>query len=258
MANLPTLGQRFRRGWNAFLDKKAYENFNIIGGGYSGPNYRTILSTNTEQSIISPILNRAAVDISMIPLRHSRVDENNIYKGTIDSGLNNCLSLTANIDQTAYSFMVDVAMSLFDEGIIAVVPVDTSISILDSSSFEILSLRTGKIIQWYPRHVLVRLYNDNTGQREDLTLLKSSIAIVENPLYSVMNEPNSTLKRLVAKLNLLDAIDNQSGSGKLDLIMQVPYAIRSEQKRELAEKRLAALETQLKDSKYGVAYADAT
>lgn len=262
MANITQIGTRFRSAWNAFLDTTYEERLMMYDGPgttvYSFPNHRPRLSSGTEESVVLPVFNRCAIDIAMIPLRHVRVDENDNFESTIDSGLNRCLRLSANIDQSSFAFMVDIVMSLFDEGVIAVVPVDTSIDIARSNTFDILSMRTGKVKEWGPRSVKVRLYNDNTGEFEDIVMLKEKVAIVENPLYSVMNEPNSTLKRLIAKLNLLDAIDNQSGSGKLDLIMQLPFAIKSEKRKEMADARIAALEAQLTDSKYGVGYVDAT
>jgi len=209
-------------------------------------------------SVVSSVYNRCAIDVAMIPLRHVRTDDNGNYVQTIDSGLNRCLTLSSNIDQSAQAFMLDVVMSMFDEGYVAIVPVDTTVDLERSGAFDVLSMRTGKILEWYPRHVRVELYNDITGEKQELVLLKSKVGIIENPLYSVMNESNSTLKRLIQKLNLLDAIDNQSGSGKLDLIIQLPYVIKSDARKKQAEERLAAIEAQLKDSKYGVAYADGT
>jgi len=249
---------RFRNAWNAFIDRDPKDDWAYnIGSAYSIPYHRSTMSMGTEQSIVSAVYNRCAIDVSQLGMRHVRVDKNGKYLDDIDSSLNKCLTTSANIDQTGRSFIQDVVISMFDEGMVAIVPVDTTQDI-NSSSFDVLSLRTGKIKEWFPRHVRVEVYDDRTGMKKDLVLPKASIGIVENPLYAVMNEPNSTLKRLVAKLNLLDAIDEQSGSGRLDLIIQVPYAIKSEQRKKIAEERLAALETQLKDSKHGIAYADGT
>jgi len=258
LANLATIGTKFISAWNAFRNPE--ERFILYDAGIvsSRPNHRTSLTSGTEQSIVLSVYNRCAIDIAMVPLRHVRVDENDNFQSTVSSGLNRCLTLSANLDQNSFNFMTDIVMSLFDEGIVAVVPVDTSVDINNSSTFDILSLRTGKIIEWAPRHIRVNLYNDNIGQKEDLVLPKDKVAIIENPLFSVMNETNSTLQRLKLKLNLLDAIDKQSGSGKLDLIMQLPFTIKSQARQEAAEKRLAALEAQLTDSKYGVGYVDAT
>jgi len=212
----------------------------------------------TERSIISSIYTRIGIDVAAIPINHVRLDQNGRFLEIIQSGLNNCLSLEANIDQTGRAFIQDVVMSMCDEGVVAIVPVDTTLNPTTSSAYDILTMRTAKVVQWFPEHVRVNVYNQATGQKEDLTLSKTMVAILENPLYAVMNEPNSTLKRLIDKLNLLDAIDNQSGSGRLDVIIQLPYVIKSEAKREQAEKRRQELEDQLKDSKYGIAYADGT
>lgn len=249
---------RVRNAWNAFVNRDEREQWDYsLGTAYSIPYHRFQLSSSTEQSIISPIYNRCALDVSQLMMRHVRVDENGNYKEDIDSYLNKCLTLSANIDQAGRSFVQDIVVSMFDEGAVAIVPVDTTVNIRESS-FDILSMRTGQIIEWYPRHVRVKIYNDRNGIREELLLSKEKIGIVENPLYSIMNEPNSTLKRLISKLNLLDAIDEQSGSGRLDLIIQLPYVIKSAAKRKIADERLAALEAQLQDSKHGVAYTDAT
>lgn len=258
MANASLL-TRFRSAWNAFKDQEDYPKYiQNVGPGYGRPRHRTTISPGTEGSIVNSVYSRAAIDISMIAIRHVRVDKNENFIGRISSGLDRCLSLEANIDQTGFAFLQDVVMSMFDEGVVGIVPVDTSLNMMETGSFDILSLRTGKILEWFPKHVRMRVYNDNTGEKEEIILPKSRVAIVENPLYSVMNEPNSTLQRLITKLNLLDAIDKQSGSGKLDLIIQLPYVIKSEARRIQAEQRLAALEEQLKDSQYGIAYADGT
>lgn len=252
--------KRFKTAWNAFQDEddKDAGFYQVVGPGYSRPRHRPEISLQTEGSIISSIYTRCAIDISMLSFKHIRTDENENYLETIKSSLNRCLTLEANIDQSAFAFVNDIVISMFDEGSVAIVPVETSLNINDTGSFDILSLRTGKVMEWFPKHVRLRVYNDNKGEKEDIVLPKTRVAIVENPLYAVMNEPNSTLKRLISKLNLLDAIDRQSGSGKLDLIIQLPYVIKSEARRKQAEERLAALEEQLKDSQYGIAYADGT
>src|SRR5436190_3936784 len=227
--------------------------------GYgSGRPDRVRLRISNERSLISSIYTRLSIDVASIEMRHVRLDDQNRYLEDIDSGINNCLTLEANIDQAARAFRQDVAMTLFDRGVAALVPVDTSISPQQSGGFDILTLRVGEIVTWYPRHVRVNLYNEATSQREEITLEKSAVAIVENPLYAVMNEPNSTLQRLLHKLNLLDAIDEQSASGKLDLIIQLPYVIKSEARREKAEQRRKDIEFQLKGSQYGIAYTDGT
>lgn len=261
MAVQNTIVNRVRAAWNVLRDKNSENDYAYkYGPAYSFPYHRRALTTGTEQSIISAVYNRCAIDVSMIPMRHIRVDENNQYLEQIDSGLNSCLTLSANVDQSSQAFMQEAVLSMFDEGVIAIVPVDMTINPVKSSSFDILSMRTGRIVDWYPRHVRVEVYNDNpeSGNKEQIIVPKSDVAIVENPLYAIMNEPNSTLKRLITKLNILDAIDKQSGSGKLDIIIQLPFAIKSIKREEQAEKRIAALESQLQDSKHGVAYVDAT
>jgi len=211
-----------------------------------------------EKSLVSSIYTRIGIDVSSVPIKHVRLDENGNFSDIIQSGINNCLSIEANIDQSGRAFIQDAAMSLCDEGVIAIVPVDTTIDPLVSGSYDILSMRIGSIRQWYPEHVRVNVYNDRTGMKQDLILSKSIVAIVENPLYLIMNEPNSTLQRLITKLNLLDVIDQQSGSGKLDLIVQLPYVIKTQSRKEQAERRRTDIEEQLKDSKYGIAYIDGT
>jgi hypothetical protein len=204
------------------------------------------------------MITRVAMDVAAIDIKHVRLDDNERYSETIKSGLNECLSIEANLDQTGRALKQDIVMSMFDEGCVAIVPVDTTINPRKSNSYDILSMRVGKIVEWYPEHVKVKLYNEKTGEKEDVVVPKKTVAIVENPLYSIVNEKNSTLQRLIRKLNLLDAVDEQSGSGKLDLIIQLPYTIKSDTKREQAEKRRADIENQLTGSKYGIAYADAT
>jgi hypothetical protein len=216
------------------------------------------MHVTNERSVIISVYNRIAIDVSAVNIQHVRLDENGRFVETITSGLNDVLTSEANIDQSNRAFIQDVVMSMFDEGVVAVVPVDTTIDPKISGSFDIQTMRTARIISWFPKHVRVRLYNENKGIQEELTLSKSQVAIIENPLYSVMNEPNSTLKRLLKKLSILDAIDEQSGSGKLDLIIQLPYVIKTEARRQEAEKRRKDIEVQLSGSKYGIAYTDGT
>jgi hypothetical protein len=228
-----------------------------MGMGYVYRPDRVRFTRGNERSIVTSIYNRIAMDVAAISIKHCRVDKNGRYIEDIKSGLNDCLTVEANIDQSGRSFIQDVVMSMFDEGAVAIVPVDTSIDPTQTSSYDILSMRTGKIIEWYPAHVKVRVYNDRTGKKEEIVLPKKSVAIIENPLYAVINEPNSTMQRLVRKLNILDAIDEQSGSGKLDLIIQLPYVIKSDARREQADKRRKDIEEQLKGP-YGIAYTDGT
>ena len=250
---------RLQHGWNAFNGNKDPTGYYAnVGAGYSRRPDRPRMSHGNERSIVTAMLNRIALDASAISIQHCRLDESGRYFETIDSGLNNCLTLDANIDQTGRAFLQDVYMSMFDEGSIAIVPVDTDVKLNESGSFDIETMRVGKILEWFPKHVRVRLYNDRTGEKEDLILPKKSVAIVENPFYAVMNEPSSTLKRLIRKLNLLDSIDEQSGSGKLDLIVQLPYVIKSQTRRDQAEQRRKDIEMQLAGSKYGIAYTDGT
>lgn len=211
-----------------------------------------------ERSIITAIYNRIAVDCASVPIVHARVDENRTFKESIDSGLNNCLSISANLDQTGRALIQDIVMSMCDEGVVAVVPVDTNINPRFTNSFDILSLRVGKIVEWYPEDIKVLLYNEKKGKKEEVILSKKHCAIIENPFYSVMNEPNSTVQRLIRKLSILDAIDEQAGSGKLDLIVQLPYVIKTEARRQQAEIRRKDIEMQLSGSKYGIAYTDGT
>lgn len=254
-----TLTSRLKKAWNAFMNNRdpTVPNYQNIGASYVYRPDRIRFTRGNERTIATSVYNRIAMDVASIAIKHCRVDENGRYKEDIKSGLNDCLTLEANIDQTGRSFIQDVVMSMFDEGVVAIVPVDTSFDPRKSSSYDILTMRTGKILEWYPAHVKVRVYNDRTGNKEDIVLPKRSVAIVENPLFSVMNEPNSTLKRLVRKLNILDAIDEQSGSGKLDLIIQLPYVIKSEARQQQAEKRRKDIEDQLKGP-YGIAYTDGT
>lgn len=256
-------GTALRHAWNVFSNQESLTSRNQVYTQYYGSSSarrpdRTRLSIPNGRSIISSIYTRLAIDVASVDVRHVRTDEEGRYLEDIDSGLNNCLSLEANIDQAATAFRMDVAFTLFDRGVAAIVPVDTSISPITNGGFDILTLRVGEVVSWFPQHVRVSLYNEAIGDRQEVTLPKSSVAIIENPLYSVMNEPNSTLQRLLQKLGLLDAIDEQSASGKLDLIIQLPYVIKSEARRQQAEQRRADIEFQLKGSKYGIAYTDGT
>jgi hypothetical protein len=252
----------FKHAWNAFTtpsdrrDIRAYTEY--FGALSSSRPDRARLTWSNERSIISSIFTRLSIDVSSIDIRHVRTDDQKRYLSDIDSGLNNCLTLEANIDQAARQFRIDLAMTLCDRGVAAVVPVDTSVSPEQSGGFDILTLRVGNVVTWHPRHVRVSLYNESKGIREEITLEKKFVAIVENPLYTVMNEPNSTLQRLIRKLNLLDGADEQVASGKLDLIIQLPYVIKSEARRQQAEQRRADIEFQLKGSQYGIAYTDGT
>ena len=258
-----TLSSRFKRAWNAFTknrDPTAAEvqyQYTNMGMGYVHRPDRVRFTRGNERSIVTSVYNRIALDVAAIAIKHCRIDENGRYIEDMKSSLNDCLTVEANIDQTGRSFIQDVVMSMFDEGAVAIVPVDTSFDPTISTSYDILSMRTGKILEWYPRHVKVQVYNDRTGKKEDIILPKKSVAIIENPLYAVINEPNSTMQRLVRKLNILDAIDEQSGSGKLDLIIQLPYVIKSDARRDQAEKRRKDIEDQLKGP-YGIAYTDGT
>lgn len=250
---------RLYHAWNAFFSRDPTEN-TYQDRGYSS-SYRpdrVRLTIGNERSIITSVYNRIAIDVAAIAIRHVKLDDEDRYIETINSGLNDCLSLDANLDQTGRAMIQDGAMSMFDEGCIAIVPVDTTFNPLVSGAWDIKSMRVGKIVQWFPRHVRILLYNEATGKKEEVTLPKKTVAIIENPLYAVMNEPNSTLKRLIRKLNLLDVIDDQSGSGKLDLIIQLPYVIKSDAQRARADDRRKNIEMQLAGSKYGIAYADAT
>ena len=252
-----TFGSRLKHAFNAFMNRDPTYGKESIGPGYSMRPDRSRLTGGNERSIVTSIYNRIAIDVAAININHCRVDENQRLVENIDSTLNTCLNLEANIDQTGRAFMQDVVMSLLDEGCVAIVPVETSIDPAVSSSYDIWSMRTGKILEWRPEHVRVRVYNEKTGCREDITVPKKTVAIVENPLYAVMNEPNSTMQRLIRKLNLLDAVDEQSGSGKLDMIIQLPYVIMTAARRKQADKRIKDIEDQLKGP-YGIAYTDGT
>lgn len=249
---------RLQHGWNAFMNRDPTPPYNYYGSGYSYRPDRPRFSRGNERSIVTSVYNRIALDVAAINIQHVRLDENGRFSELIESRLNTCLTLEANIDQTNRAFVQDIVMSLLDEGSVAIVPVDTTTDPKKPGSFDIVTMRTGKILEWMPTHVRVNLYNDRTGQKEDVVLPKHMVGIIENPLYAIINEPNSTMQRLIRKLNLLDAIDEQSGSGKLDLIIQLPYVIKSEARRAQAEARRRDIEDQLSGSKYGIAYADGT
>lgn len=251
-----TIASRLKHAWNAFLNRDP-TSYKGMGFSSSYRPDRPRFSRGNEKSIVTSVYNRIALDVSSINIQHVQLDENNRFTETVDSNLNACLSLEANVDQTGRAFIQDVVMSMFDEGVVAIVPIETDRD-PDAGSFEIYSMRTGKILEWFPRHVRVRVYNDRTGRKEDILMAKDTVAIVENPLYAVINEPNSTMQRLIRKLNLLDIIDEQSSSGKLDLIIQLPYVIKTEAKRQQAELRRKDIENQLSGSKYGIAYTDGT
>lgn len=253
-----TLVSRIKRAWNAFLNRSPTYGRQGLGASYSYRPDRPRLTRGNDRSIITSVYNRIAIDISSIDIKHCQLDEENRYLDDIDSGLNTCLNLEANIDQTGRAFMQDVIMSMFDEGCVAIVPVDTSVDPNLSSSYDILSMRVGKIVDWYPSHVKIKLYNDRTGNKEELIFPKRNVAIIENPFYAIMNEPNSTMQRLIRKLSLLDVTDEQTASGKLDLIIQLPYVIKTDARRKQAEDRRKDIEKQLAGSKYGIAYTDGT
>ena len=250
---------RIKHGWNAFLNRDPTYNYRDLGGpsyGYRPDRMR--FTRGNERSIVTSVYNRIALDAASIDIMHVQLDKDGRFESIRESALNECLTKNANIDQTGRAFIQDVVMSMLDEGCVAIVPVDTTINPNISNSYEINTIRTAKIVEWYPAHVKVNLYNDRTGRKEDLILPKKTVAIIENPLYAVINEPNSTMQRLIRKLNLLDVIDEQSGSGKLDLIIQLPYVIKTDARRQQAEQRRKDIEMQLSGSKYGIAYTDGT
>lgn len=252
-----SFGSRLRHAWNAFTGN-VQMNYRDLGMSYSYRADRPRMSRGNERSIVTSVYNRIALDVAALNVQHVRLDENGRFLSVIDDGLNNCLTLEANVDQTARSFIQDVVISMFDEGSVAIVPVDTTTDPNVSGSYDIQSLRVGQILDWYPQYIRARVYNEQTGRKEDIVVPKSAVAIIENPLYAVINEPNSTMQRLIRKLNLLDVIDEQSGSGKLDLIIQLPYVIKTEARRQQAENRRKNIESQLSGSKYGIAYTDGT
>lgn len=254
---MPTFVERLQHGWNAFVNNKDPTPQTIYYGGYSYRPDRVRLTRGHERSIINSIYNRIAVDVAAMKIQHVKVDENDMFVETVNSRLNNCLTVEANIDQSNTAFIQDIVISMFDEGAVAVVPIDTTTN-PKKGTYDIATMRVGRIVQWYPSAVRVEVYNDMTGRKQELTVPKTMAAIMENPFYSIMNEPNSTLQRLIRKLNLLDAIDEQSGAGKLDLIIQLPYTIRSEARRQQAENRRKDIEKQLTGTKYGIAYTDGT
>lgn len=251
------LSTRLVHAWNAFTSRDPTQ-YIITGPGYSSRPDRPRLSRGNEKSIATSIFNRIALDVSSVSIKHCRLDKNGRYVEDIDSGLNNCLTLEANKDQTGRAFIQDAVLSMLDEGCVALVPVETTIDPKNSNSYQIDSMRTGKITEWYPDMVRVRLYNDRTGEKEEILLPKSQVAIIENPLYAVVNEYNSTMQRLIRKLSLLDVTDEQTASGKLDLIIQLPYVIKTETRREQAERRRKDIIEQLAGSQYGIAYTDGT
>lgn len=255
-----TLKNRLQHAWNAFFnrDPTNFKNYYDLGYGYARRPDRTQISRTNEKTIVTSIYNQIALDVAGVSIQHVRLDQNGRYLETIQSGLTECLTVNANLDQSGRAFIQDVVLSMFEEGCVAIVPVDTTLDPRNSGSYEINSLRAGKILEWFPSHVRLEVYNELSGKKEQIVLPKKMVAIIENPLYAVMNEPNSTLKRLVRKLNLLDYIDEQSGNGKLDLIIQLPYVIKTEARRKQAELRRSDIENQLKDSKYGIAYTDGT
>ena len=255
-----TFGERLKHSWNAFMNKDPTEDKRYIELGPSNTRRPDMFrpTRGTEKTIVTAIYTRIAIDVAALNIEHVKVDENGRYIETIKSGLNYALTTESNIDQTSRAFIQDVVMSMFDEGAIAIVPVDTTLNPLKTGSFDIQTMRVGSIVEWFPRYVKVKLYNDRTGKHEEKILPKNMVALIENPLYAVMNEPNSVAKRLIRKLNILDAVDEQSGSGKLDLIIGLPYVIKTEARREQAERRRKDIEQQLSEGKYGIAYTDGT
>lgn len=248
---------RLQHGWNAFLNRDPTVAYDTGPGYYRRPD-RIRFTRGNERTIMTSIFNRIALDVAAVNFKHCKIDDDGRYIEDVKSGLNNCLNLEANIDQTSRAFIQDIVMSLLDEGSVAIVPIDTSLNPKVTGSYDILSMRTAKILEWKPAHVKVKIYNDRTGLKEEVLLPKSMVAIIENPLYAVINEPNSTMKRLMRKLSLLDVTDEQTASGKLDLIIQLPYVIKTEARRQQAENRRKDIEMQLAGSKYGIAYTDGT
>ena len=253
-----SLGTRLKQAWNAFRNRDPTMDFRDSGTAYYYRPDRPRFTRGNERSIITSVLNRIALDASAIDILHVRLDDNGRFLETIDSGLNNCLTLSANVDQTGRALKQDIIMSMLDEGCVAIIPTDTTTDPKKTESYRIDTMRVGKIVQWRPHHVQIRAYNENTGKKEEIWLPKSVVAIIENPLYAVMNEPNSTMQRLIRKLALLDVTDEQTASGKLDLIIQLPYVVKTEARRQQAETRRKDIEMQLAGSKYGIAYTDGT
>lgn len=253
-----SLGSRLRHAWNAFRNRDPTVNYEDGGASYYRRPDRIHLTRGNERSLVTSVYNRIALDVAAIGIKHCKIDENGRYLYDMKSELNSCLNLSANQDQTGRAFIQDVVMSMLDEGCVAIVPTDTTLNPKETQSYDILSMRTGKIIQWRPQQVQIRLYNESTGKKEEIWLPKKSVAIVENPLYAVINEPNSTMQRLMRKLSLLDVTDEQTASGKLDLIIQLPYVIKTDARRQQAENRRKDIEMQLAGSKYGIAYTDGT
>lgn len=253
------LTNRLQHAWNAFMNKDPTEYVYLdYGIGYGNRPDRRRLTRGNDRSIITSVFNRIALDVAAVDMKHCKLDDNDRYSEDIDSGLNNCLTLEANIDQTGRAFIQDCVLSMFDEGCVAIVPVDTTKDPSLTDSYDILTMRTGSIIEWKPSHVKVRVYNERTGKREDITVPKNTVGIIENPLYAIINEPNSTAQRLMRKLSLLDVTDEQTASGKLDLIIQLPYIVKTDARRIQANKRREDIEKQLTGSKYGIAYTDGT
>lgn len=258
---MPTITQRIRSGWNAFIgrDPTMVANmFNEYDYGYGTRPDRKRYSGGNQRSIVASVYNRISVDVASVRFEHARLDENNHFKESVRSGLNDCINVSANVDQTGRAFIQDIVESMFDEGVVAVVPTDTDINPMSTSSYDILSMRTGRIVSWYPDSVKVHIYNENRGRYQDIIMPKSRVAIIENPFYSVMNEPNSTLQRLIQAINKLNAANDMSASPKLDLIIQLPYVTKSPQRKEEARKRRKEIEDQLSTSKLGIAYTDGT
>lgn len=253
-----SIGSRFKRAWNAFANRDPTPFFNSMGASYSYRPDRTRFTRGNERTIVTAVYNKIAIDVAGLDIQHCKLDENGGYISPINSGLNNCLTLEANKDQTSRSFIQDIVMSMFDEGVVAVVPIDTSDNPNFTNSYDIYTMRVAQVLEWFPDHVRLKVYNDRTGVKEEVIVHKSNVAIIENPLFAIINEPNSVMQRLVRKLALLDSIDEQSGSGKLDLIIQLPYIIKSEARKKQADDRRKEIEHQLAGSKYGIAYTDGT
>ena len=253
-----SIGSRFKRAWNAFANRDPTPFFNSIGASYSYRPDRTRFTRGNERTIVTAVYNKIAIDVAGLDIQHCKLDKNGGYISPINSGLNNCLTLEANKDQTSRSFIQDIVMSMFDEGVVAVVPIDTSDNPNFTNSYDIYTMRVAQVLEWFPDHVRLKVYNDLTGVKEEVIVNKRNVAIIENPLFAIINEPNSVMQRLVRKLALLDSIDEQSGSGKLDLIIQLPYVIKSEARKKQADDRRKEIENQLAGSKYGIAYTDGT